>query len=238
MFPSSFQWGHRGDEEDHKLYGHQILLPGSHTNMATEGFCGWTTACHNRDTELLSILRYFPITAKIRSRHTTAEETKSWPWHVKELQVNLKSFILVQGSGKAAFNQLTTYMSDNNLFEPMQSTYRKYHSTETALVRVQNDLLWALDDHSAVVLVLLDLSAAFDTVNHPILVARLKHRLGHSDPVLLWFCSYLSGWQQRVLVGKERSEVRSVDCRVLKGLCLALWFSPSTLHQWGSPLHK
>ena len=122
---------------------------------------------------------------------------------------------------KAVFNQLTTYTSDN-LFEPMQSAYRGYYSTETALVRVQNNILRPLDDHNAVVLVLLVLSAAFDTVNHPILVSRLEHRLGLSDTALQCFCSYLSGRQQSVLVRKI-SEVRSLDCGVpLGGLCLAL----------------
>ena len=122
---------------------------------------------------------------------------------------------------KAAFNQLTIYMSDNNLLEPMQSAYRKYHSTETAPVWVQNDILRALDNHNAVVLVLLNLSTAFDTINHPILVSRLEHRLGLSDTVFQWFCNYFSGRRQEsVLVGKERSEVRSVDCGILQGSVL------------------
>ncbi len=60
----------------------------------------------------------------------------------------------------------------------MQSAYWKYHSTETALLRVHNDILRALDCHRNVMLVLLDLSAAFDTVEHHILLRRLRDRYG------------------------------------------------------------
>ena len=65
--------------------------------------------------------------------------------------------------------QLNTYLKDNNLSEPRRSAYRQGHSTETALVRVQNDIIFAVDQKKAVLLVLLDLSAAFDTVNHQLL---------------------------------------------------------------------
>ena len=65
--------------------------------------------------------------------------------------------------------RLTNYMTINQLHEPMQSAYRACHSTETALVRVQNDILRTLDQGGAAILVLLDLSAAFDTIDHSIL---------------------------------------------------------------------
>ena len=70
--------------------------------------------------------------------------------------------------------QLNTYLKDNNLLEPCQSAYRQGHSKETALVRVQNDVICAVGQHKAVLLVLLDLSAAFDTVNHQLLIKPLQ----------------------------------------------------------------
>ena len=69
-------------------------------------------------------------------------------------------------------------MVTHDLHEPLQSAYRSGHSTETALVRVQNDLLRAVDNKQGVVLVLLDLSAAFDTIDHNILLCRLEEKLG------------------------------------------------------------
>ena len=65
-----------------------------------------------------------------------------------------------------------------------QSTYKCYHRTETALVSVQNDILKAVDYNKSGILLLLDLSAAFHTVDHTILVSRLVNRFGIRDTAL------------------------------------------------------
>ena len=74
---------------------------------------------------------------------------------------------------KAISYQLTNYLRDNDLEESLQSTYKTFHSTETAIVKVHNDIVSAIDNQSCVILLLLDLSAAFDTVDHKILLQRL-----------------------------------------------------------------
>ena len=74
---------------------------------------------------------------------------------------------------KVAAMRLTNYLSDKNLNESLQSAYNKHHSCETALLRVQNDILKSIDDKQCVVLLKLDLSAAFDTVDHKILLLLL-----------------------------------------------------------------
>ena len=79
-----------------------------------------------------------------------------------------------------------------------QSAYRKKHSCETALVRIVNDILMAMDKKMCVALVMLDLSAAFDTVSHPILLRRLEEDFGVHGSDLLWFESYFSGRTQAV----------------------------------------
>ena len=85
---------------------------------------------------------------------------------------------------KAAAHELTSYTLNNDLREVFQSACKKLHSTETTLLRVQNDILRAIDSRRSVLLVLLDLSAAFDTVDHFILLQRLSHRFGIKSKTL------------------------------------------------------
>uniref|UniRef100_A0A671US71 Reverse transcriptase domain-containing protein n=1 Tax=Sparus aurata TaxID=8175 RepID=A0A671US71_SPAAU len=88
--------------------------------------------------------------------------------------------------------QLSGYLLNNNLLEPFQSAFRACHSTETALTKVVNDILLTLDSNSTSVLMLLDLSAAFDTIDHGILSDRLESQFGISGLALAWLKSYLS----------------------------------------------
>ena len=85
---------------------------------------------------------------------------------------------------KVVAMQLTDHLLRNNLMEPFQSAYRPNHSVETALLRVCNDILRSMDKRKITVLVLLDLSAAFDTVGHQILLHRLQSRFGVTGVVL------------------------------------------------------
>ncbi len=102
--------------------------------------------------------------------------------------------------------QLLSHIKDGEYGETLQSAYKAGHSVETALLRVQNDMLVSLDKGQSVILILLDLSTAFDTIDHAILLHRLQHRLGISGTVLSWICSYLEGRFQAVCVDGTRSE--------------------------------
>ena len=93
---------------------------------------------------------------------------------------------------KVVASQLMPHLNRYNLFSNFQSAYRPGHSTETALLKVVNDLLLAMDEGKLSVLVLLDLSAAFDTIDHDILLHRLQHVFGIQGTVLSWFRSYLT----------------------------------------------
>ena len=93
---------------------------------------------------------------------------------------------------KIALLQLSQHLENNNLFYSLQSAYRPGHSTKTALLKIVNDLLAALDVNQISLLSLLDLSAAFDTTDHSILLSRLHHTFGISSTSLSWFQSYLS----------------------------------------------
>lgn len=83
--------------------------------------------------------------------------------------------------------QLRNYVTDNNLYPSLQSAYREFHNTETTLLRVHNDLMRAAGEKMEVVLALLDLSAAFDTIDHNILIERLSVRYGFTGTVFRWF---------------------------------------------------
>ena len=74
--------------------------------------------------------------------------------------------------------RLNAHLSANSLHECMQSAYRPNHSVETALLKVHNDIVCSLDKKQAVMLILLDLSAAFDTIDHQILLRRLHDDIG------------------------------------------------------------
>ena len=93
---------------------------------------------------------------------------------------------------------LLSHMKDQNLLDPFQSAYRSGHSTETALLRVDNDILRFVDNGDGVYLVLLGLSAAFDTTDHTILLSFLENHIGLRGTVVQMFQSYLSDRWQRI----------------------------------------
>ena len=85
---------------------------------------------------------------------------------------------------KVILHQLLAHLQENNLCNSFQSAYRTGHSTETALLRVFNDLLTAIDEDKISVLHLLDLWAAFDTIDHQILLSRLETVFGNLSTAL------------------------------------------------------
>ena len=81
---------------------------------------------------------------------------------------------------KVALSQLNVHIEDNDLHSTYQSGYKKFHSCETALLKMTNDMITSIENNNMVSLVLLDLSAAFDTVDHDILINRLHVDFGLS----------------------------------------------------------
>ena len=103
---------------------------------------------------------------------------------------------------KVVFKQVSDFLSQNNLLHAKQSGFKSGHSTETALLSVTEALRVAKASAQSSVLILLDLSAAFDTVNHDILLSTLSE-LGISGKAHSWFELYLSGRPFSVFLGRE-----------------------------------
>ena len=120
---------------------------------------------------------------------------------------------------KIVASQLHSHLSLHSLYEPFQSGFRPRHSTETALIKITNDLLIAADSGSFSILILLDLSAAFDTISHPILLSRLSS-IGLSHTPLSWFHSYLTGRTQFIQLKSFTSNPSPVTTGVPQGSVL------------------
>ena len=118
---------------------------------------------------------------------------------------------------KAACNQLNKHMESNSLLDPFQSAYRPKHSVESALIRVKNDIMFALNSDRVILMVLLDLSAAFDTIDHDIFVSRLSSRIGVRSVALSWFKSYLSGWSSQVDISGKLSSPKTSNFGLPQG---------------------
>ena len=116
----------------------------------------------------------------------------------------------------------------------LQSAYRKFHSSETALLYVQNDILASLDAGHSTALLLLDLSAAFDTIDHSILIHRLQHWFGISSIALNLLSSFLSDRFQTVITPTSKSNPVLLEYGVPQGSVLG----PLLYSLYTTPLHS
>lgn len=138
---------------------------------------------------------------------------------------------------KVVYSQLYSYLNTHDILDTFQSGFRTCHSTESALLKVTNDILLPLDSGSHVVLVLLDLSAAFDTIDHEILLNRLECWVGVQGIALQWFALYLKDRTVAVNLGDFSSTLAPLVCGVPQGsilgpLLFSLYMLPlSTIFQ-------
>ena len=105
---------------------------------------------------------------------------------------------------------MTGYLQQNNLLPEFQSAYRHHHSTESTVLKMFSDIVDALDRGNLVLLSLLDLSAAFDTVDHDILRQRLTRSFGIRAKSLHWLDLYLIGRTQSVYLDGTSTTPRNI----------------------------
>ena len=132
---------------------------------------------------------------------------------------------------KLVLSQLSSYLNSHNLCNACQSAYRPGHSTETALLKVANDLFLSLDKGNIYVLALLDFSSAFDTIVYPILVLRLHTDFGFTDTVLQWFSSYLTDRTHYISLSNNCSAFAPVhsgvpQCSVVGPMLFTMYIKP------------
>ena len=133
---------------------------------------------------------------------------------------------------KLVLSQVSSYLNSHNLYNTCQSAYHPGHSTETALLKVVDDLFLSLNKGNISVLSLLDFSSAFDTIDHPILVHRLHTDFGLTDSVLQWSSSYLTDRTYYVSLSNNCSAFVPVHSGVHFGSVL----SPMLLNMYTKPL--
>ncbi len=120
---------------------------------------------------------------------------------------------------KAALSSFKLHLNENKLLPAYHSAYREDSRTEMALVKVQNDLLLVMDNQKVSFFVALDLSAAFDTVDHNILKKILERRFGVTGLAHRLFCSYLESRSQRVKIENFFSDFLQLNYGVPQGSC-------------------
>ena len=121
---------------------------------------------------------------------------------------------------RVVVDQLTSHMHVNAPLPAYQSAYRQHHSTETVLSRVTSDIFQCMGKQQVALMVLLDLSAAFDTVDHQILLNIMQRDFGLDNSVLNWLASYLSNRSQRVMISDILSDKCNINFGVPQGSCL------------------
>ena len=118
---------------------------------------------------------------------------------------------------RAVYGQTFDYLTTHELLRELQSAYRKRYGTETTLSKAQNDILLRMGRQQVTLLIFFDLRAAFDTVDHHVLVNRLETSSGIKGRALAWFHSYLSNRSQRVAFGDGISDTFHPTCGVPQG---------------------
>ena len=166
-------------------------------------------------------------------------ETSTFPQNFKEAHVSpllkktslpkneLKNYRPVSNLGfiskileKIVANRLQAHIKNNHLSNPLQSAYRKHYSTESARLKVHNDIIISMDKAEVTALTLLDLSAAFDTIDHATLTDRLSDLYGISGQAQIWFSSYLQNRHQSLKIKDTFSNKVTLSYGVPQGSVL------------------
>ena len=118
---------------------------------------------------------------------------------------------------KVALTQLNEFSSSNHASTSFQLDYKAGYSCETAILKIINDSLWSLESQKVTTLVLIDISATFDTVDHETLLETLCKTFGLTGTIMDWFTSHLHDHKCKVCVGKEYPDIKTFNFSVQQG---------------------
>ena len=120
---------------------------------------------------------------------------------------------------KCMLKQLMEHCENHNLLPDFQSAYRKHYSMETSLIRLTNDILWSLERQHITSLAILDLLAAFDTIDHNIFLHILEQKFGFCGRALKWFQNYLRPQSFTVNINGKYLRSKNLEFSVPQGSC-------------------
>jgi len=188
--------------------------------MASEAIT--TTACwdHSEHVQLLILWRFVPdnlrpaVVQPQRKKATLDPDYLSWYGPI--LNPNFLSKVIE----REAAARLSRHIESQQLLPSCQSAYKTHHSTQTAIIAVQDEIARSVDSGDIYALVLPDLSAAFDMLDHDTLLHVFNHCFGITDGALQWCKTYLCQRTQSFCVNGQESDPYVVDCSVPQGSVL------------------
>ena len=181
------------------------------------------------------LVHWVPVLSNIKFKLALISPLLKKPGLPKSDLANFRPISNLNTIGKIlerlALARLLPHISISPSFGPLQSAYRKYHSTETALLKLTNDIMENIDSGKITILTALDMSAAFDTLDHTTLLHRLQYTFGLSGFVITWIRSYLTNRSSFVKIDSSSSPCTTIDTGVPQGsvlgpLLFVLFISP------------
>ena len=160
----------------------------------------------------------FPDQWKNTKLHPIPKDKKKSFEDINSRPISLLN-VLSKLQEKFAYQQMSHYLSEHKILVINQHAYRDNHSTETALINLTDQCLENMEQGLLTGTVMLDFSAAFDLVDHNLLLAKLKC-YNFSDTAVGWICSYLSGRTSTVYINGSYSNLIEMECGVPQGSCL------------------
>ena len=202
-----------------------------HPDITPEIMCQHFLHPHLTPGKPIFHLGHFSIQIQTGTYFTPAEKTWFTKIGPRKFQTNIQSEYHRKNPWASSPFTFFPHISKSPSFSPLQSAYRKFHSTETALLKLTNDIMETIDSGKITILTALDMFAAFDTLDHITLLHRLQHTFGLSGYVISWIRSYLTDRSSFVKIDSSSSPSTTLLTGVPQGsvlgpLLFVLFISP------------